>query len=131
MHDAPGKERAVIAVLGAYVRVHAKTITEEGIAPAARQATNVQAAIDVLMRRPHPGAAVDLSRAELSGTDFRGATLGNVDLARAELGRADLRGADVSKARNLTTGQIRCALVDQKTTLPSGVERPDTHSVCR
>lgn len=61
----------------------------------------------------------DLFSANLSGADLRDASLESCFLKCA-----DLRGTDLSTARGLTGAQVRDAFGDDRTRLPSGVERP-------
>jgi uncharacterized protein YjbI with pentapeptide repeats len=63
----------------------------------------------------------DLFRANLSGADLRDASL-----VSSFLKCTDLRGTDLSTARGLTEAQIRDALGDDRTKLPSGMVRPAT-----
>ena len=49
-------------------------------------------------RKEHPGVAIDLRGAELSGVNLSGANLIKADLSEAELSEANLRGANLIKA---------------------------------
>ncbi len=67
---------------------------------------------------------VDLENANFAGADarhasFRGSSFRNADLGGTNLEGADLRGADLTDARNLTVEQLRRAVIDETTKLPS------------
>ncbi|WP_257232022.1 pentapeptide repeat-containing protein [Streptomyces sp. Rer75] len=59
---------------------------------------------------------VNLYRSTSSAADFMG-----VDLWEADLNEADLRGSQLWFARNLTSGQLEHALIDDSTQLPEGL----------
>jgi hypothetical protein len=113
MHDSPQDQLNLIEVLGAFIRGHAGTsgpATPRVTTPAAsrlRPATDVQAALTVLGRRPHPwgGQNVDLSGANISGANLAHADLAYVQLHGAELSGANLLGADLTHA-DLTAADL-------------------------
>ena len=63
----------------------------------------------------------NLKRADLTGTKFRGA-----DFKDAKLDGAILIGADLTDAKNLTIEQLKSAIIDETTILPSYL---DGHAV--
>jgi uncharacterized protein YjbI with pentapeptide repeats len=71
----------------------------------------------------------DLSFASLRGAnltraDFTGALLRGADLEEAIMDGTILRGADLTNAKNLTLDQLRRAIVDETTILPSYLSFP-------
>ena len=60
---------------------------------------------------------------DLGWTDLPGATLFGADLSGADLSGADLQGVV-----DLTQDQIEEAIGDEDTTLPEGIDRPDSWS---
>jgi uncharacterized protein YjbI with pentapeptide repeats len=79
-------------------------------------------------------SGAQLQGADLRGADFRGAWLNWSWLAGAKLDGADftnahfigaqLQGTDLSKAKGLTSSQLRTACANADTRLPPGIERP-------
>jgi uncharacterized protein YjbI with pentapeptide repeats len=82
---------------------------------------------------------VNFSGAQLQGADLRGsnfakawfnwawfagAKLDGADFTGAHFIGAQLQGVDLSKAKGLTTSQLRTACADAATRLPPGIERP-------
>jgi uncharacterized protein YjbI with pentapeptide repeats len=75
----------------------------------------------------------DLSNALLRGanltrTDFTGAILRGADLQGAVMQGTILRGADLTDAKNLTLDQLRQAVIDETTLLPSYLSLADAKS---
>ena len=72
-------------------------------------------------------------RTDLSGASLRGANMTNVDATNAVFRGADfegallngaiLKGADLSGAKNLTLQQLSSAVSDDRTTLPTYIDR--------
>ena len=72
-------------------------------------------------------------RTDLSGVSLRGANLAGADATNASFRNADfedalltgtvLRGADLTGAKNLTVEQLSTAIVDDRTILPSYIDR--------
>jgi uncharacterized protein YjbI with pentapeptide repeats len=79
-------------------------------------------------------SGAQLQGADLRGANFRGAWLNWAWLAGAKLDGADftnahfigaqLQGTDLSKAKGLTSSQLRTACANSDTRLPPGIERP-------
>ncbi len=79
-------------------------------------------------------SGAQMQGADLRGADFRGswfnwawfagAKLDGADFTNAHFVGAQLQGADLSKAKGLTSSQVRTACADASTRLPPGVERP-------
>jgi len=63
---------------------------------------------------------VDFRNANLSGSDLRNAYLGE-----AKLDRANLRGVNLTGVTGITSQDLRCTWVDERTQLPSGVTGPE------
>jgi uncharacterized protein YjbI with pentapeptide repeats len=66
----------------------------------------------------------DLSNANLKGANLSGADCANVNFRGANLQDAildgtNLKGADLTGARNLTRSQLKRAIIDDRTILPS------------
>ena len=59
----------------------------------------------------------DLTEANLSGANIRGS-----DLAETRLTGTNLKGADLSLTTNLTSDNLKTALIDRKTKLPDNLE---------
>lgn len=59
----------------------------------------------------------NLSGADATNADFRGA-----DFQDANLNGTVLKGADLRDAINLTTGQLRSAILDENTRLPDYID---------
>ncbi|MBB5871876.1 hypothetical protein F4553_005255 [Allocatelliglobosispora scoriae] len=134
-------EDPIIEILSAFVRSHGQKAPS--IAPTASKTgdkgstpLDVQAAITVLGRRPHPATHREvnfskstISDADLSGANFSGANLNYADLSGANLNDADLsgamldyvnlRGADMIGA-NLSGASIEHAVFDEQTKWPTG-----------
>ena len=64
----------------------------------------------------------DLMRVNLTDADLSGADLWMSDMKDARLDRANLRGANLAEVTNLTPAQVRGALLDDTTILPSDLE---------
>jgi uncharacterized protein YjbI with pentapeptide repeats len=58
----------------------------------------------------------DLTEANLSGANVRGS-----DLGETRLTRTNLAGADLSLATNLSSDNLKTALIDRKTKLPDNL----------
>lgn len=79
-------------------------------------------------------SGAQLQGADLRGADFRGswfnwawlagAKLDGADFTNAHFIGAQLQGTDLSKAKGLTSSQLRTACADANTRLPPGIERP-------
>jgi uncharacterized protein YjbI with pentapeptide repeats len=79
-------------------------------------------------------SGTQLQGADLRGANFRGswfnwawfagAKFDGADFTNAHFIGAQLQGADLSKAKGLTTSQLRTACADANTRLPPGIERP-------
>ena len=67
----------------------------------------------------------NLAGAHLENADLREAHLEKADLAGAHLEKADLRGVYLGGVKNLTQAQLNQACVDENTTLPKGLTRPE------
>jgi uncharacterized protein YjbI with pentapeptide repeats len=76
-------------------------------------------------------------RANLSGASLRGANMAGADATNAIFRDVDfegallrgtiLRGADLTGAKNLTVAQLSEAIIDDRTILPSYVDRAKLH----
>ncbi|MFE0174815.1 pentapeptide repeat-containing protein [Streptomyces sp. NPDC059002] len=66
----------------------------------------------------------DLRGAYLIGADLNGADLRTADLIGADFRDADLRGADLTDALFLTQSQVNAARGDDRTKLPTSLNRP-------
>lgn len=69
---------------------------------------------------------VKFEYSNLSRARFTGATLQQVDLIGAYTFYTRFEGVDLSQTKNITQEQINLACGDNKTVLPSGLNRPDT-----
>jgi uncharacterized protein YjbI with pentapeptide repeats len=79
-------------------------------------------------------SGAQMQGADLRGADFKGAWLNWAWLEGAKLDGADftnahfvgaqLQGADLSKAKGLTSSQLRTACANANTRLPPGIDRP-------
>jgi hypothetical protein len=104
MNDASADEANIIEVLSAYIRDHtgnSATVTQATPSPAqSHPATDVQAALTVLGRRPDPSSHVriDLTWANITGADLTDANLARADLRDADLTGVYLRSADLAGA---------------------------------
>jgi uncharacterized protein YjbI with pentapeptide repeats len=115
MRDSPPEEPTIVAVLCAFVRDHASIATAKLSQTLGRPhssmvpgtPTDVQAALTVIMTRPHGHhPMIDLdTNVDLSGTDLAGAQLRNAYFSYANLTRANLTGADLSGA------YLKCAVL--------------------
>lgn len=70
----------------------------------------------------------NLERANLSRADFTGALFVGANFKDAILDGTVLVGADLSEARNLTAEQLRRAVIDTSTRLPSYLTLRDIKS---
>ena len=61
----------------------------------------------------------NLTNTNLAGTDLKGANLLDAVFTNANLSGADLRGTRLLQAINLTCQQIKSAVIDKNTQLPS------------
>jgi len=113
MRDSVEDRRNIVEVLSTYVREHAPrtgatrarvaTPSPTALDPRERRlATDVQAALTVLARRPieigNILQVVDLSGTGLAGADLESAQLNNASLARSDLSGTNLAGADFGSA---------------------------------
>lgn len=79
-------------------------------------------------------SGAQLQGADLRGANFKGAwmnwswltgaKLDGADFTNAHFIGAQLQGADLSKAKGLSSSQLRTACADANTRLPPGIERP-------
>jgi uncharacterized protein YjbI with pentapeptide repeats len=79
-------------------------------------------------------SGAQMQRADLRGANFKGswfnwawfagAKLDGADFTNARFVGAQLQGTDLSKAKGLTSSQLRGACADANTRLPPGVDRP-------
>ena len=149
MHESDADRTAVIDVLNTFIRTSTAPASDRS-RPARAEPSDpdVRAAVTVLAHRPKPAelpaldftdAVLGLHGQRLSGGDLTGAYLRNADLRYADLSGtelkwadltsvdlfgADLRNARLSDTTGLTTPLLKCVWVDEKTTLPTGVEPP-------
>ena len=80
-----------------------------------------------------------LRRTDLSGASLRNANLSAADFSEALFRKADfqgarlvgtiLRGADLTDAQNLTVEQLSSAIIDDRTRLPSYIDRDQLRNV--
>lgn len=108
MHDSQRDYPTVIAILSAFIRSSlpadpsalTRTPDEAEMFTSKRPDQAVQAALDVIGRRPAPDSSArpDLSSVNLKGTRLKGARLHMVDLIDADLTFTDLSDADLSGA---------------------------------
>jgi hypothetical protein len=111
--DSPADRRTVQAVLGAYVRTHARWLVGSPDVPEhptrtvdrqlpwlQHRATDVQAALAVLGRRPPSRDELQLylSRVDLRGAFLYDARLSNALLRHTNLARAQMPGAQLERA---------------------------------
>jgi uncharacterized protein YjbI with pentapeptide repeats len=68
-------------------------------------------------------SGVSLRGANLVGTDATNAIFRDADFAGALLTGTVLRGADLTGAKNLTIEQLSEAIIDDRTILPSYIDR--------
>ena len=123
MHDSPADEANLLEVLSAYIRDHtgaptapARATTSAPSSP--HPATDVQAALTVIGRRPAPAShqGIDLTDTNVTGArltraNLAGADLISMDLTRAGLAGANLTSADLTSA-DLTSAQLAGAHLD-------------------
>ncbi len=64
----------------------------------------------------------DLTKANLAHAFCYNTSFGQANLANTELKNADLRGADLQHVENLTSDQLKDALIDQRTKFPFDLE---------
>jgi hypothetical protein len=115
MRDSPADESTVVEVLAAYIRDHAIKLAPPQLYPSSPPPppaptlinapppdTDVQAALEVLGRRPDPvglgRAPLELARLNLTHAVLTGAHLSGADLAYSNLVKAELAEADLSRA---------------------------------
>lgn len=67
----------------------------------------------------------NLEGANLREADFSNAILRGANLKNAILEGTILKGADLSGARNLTSAQLKRAVLDDSTVLPEGISRQE------
>lgn len=118
MIDSVGDHPTIVEVLAAFVRECTPAAAsgpdlDAGGHPEQhpRPATDLQAAVTVLGRRPAgrtERGRVNLTRANLAGADLTGAALAGAGLAGANLFHANLAGADLGGA-DLTLADLGCA----------------------
>ena len=139
----------IMETLTAYVRERApwreppseapaEAVGEEAAPPAAatspapaapsKPVTDIKAVRTVLGRRKYRYSQGEAKRLDLSGTDWRGATLRGAPLEGATLQGAHLEGADLTgshlegadlwEVTGLTREQLADAIIDEKTRLP-------------
>jgi hypothetical protein len=158
MKDSRPDEPNILEVLSAYIRDHTRTSKGAGENPRHQASdhalpTDIQAALEVLGRRPDPAhhhginlSEVDISGVGLNGEDFSGAFFSLADLhlafitdtnftgaslIGADLTGATLQGSDLTGADLLNTDFTGADLIDVKwpsdTPPPQGWERdPDS-----
>lgn len=151
-HDSPLSQSKIVEVLTAYVRDNSPLPNEKAqprscwvdspsgaIARPLPAPADIQASLTVIGRRDSgddQGRFLDLTQTDLRclslhGAQLRGAHLswsdfGGADLSDADLRDADLRSSDLSGALGLTQGQLKSAIGDGNTKLPSGLSRPNS-----
>ncbi|WP_245727892.1 pentapeptide repeat-containing protein [Streptomyces vietnamensis] len=108
MRDSPRDQPTVISVLSAFIREHGQ-VTAQEVAKRYklldepyenRAPTDIQAAINVLTRRPNgsdAGAVVDLDQADLHGMRFQGHGVKLAQLSGATLRGALLSGSNMER----------------------------------
>jgi len=118
MRDSPEDEPNIIAVLCAFVRIHASTPAGADRPMPASSPADVQASVTVLARRPYPTApansVLDLtgSRLSMPAAALPGATLAGASLLHANLAGSNMRGSDLSSA-DLSAANLRRADLSQ------------------
>lgn len=124
MRDSPADRSNLVEVLSAFVRGHAPHATQESARAATKPdwvpgrhphpATDVQAALTVLARRPTGGQheTIDLSNLDLTGANLAGANLRWARLRETNLAWADLRGANLADT-NLEVSYLSHAWLGQ------------------
>ncbi|MFI0983600.1 pentapeptide repeat-containing protein [Streptomyces sp. NPDC021093] len=133
MRDSPNYQPAVVDVLSAYVRTHARSSGKESVGYEGRPEADVHSAFEVLTRRlplhddkaevdlreayiPHIGlrgpiasdgttGSPQLAEANLSGAILRDANLSGADLRKAHLVGTELDKADLTRA-DLSAAQL-------------------------
>src|SRR5439155_13323931 len=68
-------------------------------------------------------SGASLRGANMAGTDATNAIFRDVDFAGAILNGTILRGADLTGAKNLSIEQLSKAIIDERTILPSYIDR--------
>ena len=68
-------------------------------------------------------SGTSLRRANLAGADASNAVFRDADFEGALLTGTILRGADLTGAKNLTVEQLSEAIIDERTILPSYIDR--------
>lgn len=123
MVESARDHTTVVDVLAAFIREHApsspaattggpvgaEVVTKrtDTTGPQPRPATDVQAALTVLARRPDRR---EPHRIDLTDTDLRGAALPRARFARIRLARARLQGADLGEAQLQQADLVRAEL---------------------
>jgi uncharacterized protein YjbI with pentapeptide repeats len=74
-------------------------------------------------------SGASLRRANLAGADASNAVFRDADFEGALLTGTILRGADLTGAKNLTVEQLSEAIIDDRTILPSYIDRAKLRSV--
>lgn len=122
MVDSERDHMTIMAVLGAFVREHAKrgaTPTQGTHTDKRRPTTDVQAAISILARRPERDESfrLDLRNTDLAGVELsRRARLKRTIFTGADLSGANLAGVDLSESTfvgaTLAEAQLREAILN-------------------
>lgn len=73
-------------------------------------------------------SGTSLRRANLAGADASNAVFRDADFEGALLTGTILRGADLTGAKNLTLDQLSEAIIDDRTILPSNIDRTKLRS---
>jgi len=103
MAESPRDHGTIVEVLAAFLREQTRQVATPDPKDLARglhpqPATDVQAALTVLARRPdRPGTRVDLTAARLYGANLSGARLAGAVMNDVQLDGADLNGADLRR----------------------------------
>ncbi|MEU0597481.1 pentapeptide repeat-containing protein [Streptomyces sp. NPDC006393] len=95
--DSPRDAPTVVQVISAYVRSHA-VLSKNAPEPPAHPASDVAAALAILVTPLAKDTPIDLNGAELSGANLRGADLHGANLVETDLNGADLSQANLSGA---------------------------------
>ncbi|QBK30699.1 pentapeptide repeat-containing protein [Roseitalea porphyridii] len=74
------------------------------------------------LRRTSLSGAI-LKNANFAGADFQNARFVGSDFEGADLTGTNLVGADLTGAKNLTADQLRRAIIDETTRLPTYIDR--------
>ncbi|MFD3676882.1 pentapeptide repeat-containing protein [Streptomyces sp. NPDC058613] len=116
MGDSEKDHPTVVEVLAAFVRYHAplpaETGNQAGVTEHQRLSEPVQAALNVLGRRPKRSEPfnIDLHRTDLRNADLDAANLASAQLWESDLRGANLRGANLYRA-NLFRTDLREAVL--------------------